>query len=67
MLLRGSNSMHYFVYTLVIWGMVFLFVGEKFYNLCIYGLLVAGLEVIVDSLAIKYNLYCDETDFRVNT
>ena len=49
--------MHYFVYTLVIWGMVFLFVGKRFCNLWISGLFGVGLEVIVDTLAIKYNLY----------
>ena len=49
--------MHYFVYTLVVWGMVYLLVGTRIYMLWKPGLFGAGIEIIVDSFAIKYNLY----------
>ncbi|SHE37120.1 hypothetical protein SAMN02745133_00279 [Desulforamulus putei DSM 12395] len=49
--------MHYVIYTLLDWGLIYFFVGKRFFLLWKAALIGLAIAVIVDYFGIKYNLY----------
>lgn len=49
--------MHYLIYTLVSWGIIYFFVGSRFFKLWQTALIGLGIAIVVDYFGIKYNLY----------
>ncbi|MFZ5633626.1 MAG: hypothetical protein ACOY40_12360 [Bacillota bacterium] len=49
--------MHYFIYTIVAWALVYFLVGGKFFKVWKAGLIGVVLTVLADYFGTKYNLY----------
>ncbi|MEG6522330.1 hypothetical protein [Desulfotomaculum sp. 1211_IL3151] len=49
--------MHYLIYTLVDWGIIYFFVGSRFLRLWQTALIGLGITIVADYFGMKYNLY----------
>jgi len=49
--------LHYFVYTVAAWTLVYFLVGRRFYDLWKPGLIGMALAALVDYFGTRYNLY----------
>lgn len=49
--------MHYFIYTLLVWGTVYLLISRDIHRLWKPALIGVVIMVVIDLLAAKYNLY----------
>lgn len=49
--------MHYLLYTLLDWGLIYFFVGKRFFLLWKAALIGLAITIIADYFGMKYNLY----------
>lgn len=49
--------MHYLIYTLVDWGIIYYFVGSRFSKLWQTALIGLGIVLVADYFGMKFNLY----------
>ena len=49
--------MHYLIYTAIDWGLIYFFVGKKFFKLWQTALIGLAIVIAADYFGIKYNLF----------
>jgi len=49
--------MHYLIYTVVDWGLIYVFVGKKFLKLWRSALIGLGITIVADYFGTKHNIY----------